>query len=84
MAANNDSNPTPTTEQPRLLDANAPEAYALWQRRAGKPLYHFTQERTAWAITCPDCHQPRLLEVISDSEFGTYFVIEPCACGGAS
>lgn len=70
----------PPTEH-GLVDANSDAAYALWARRSGMPLYHFTQSRSAWAITCPHCGQPRLLEVIVDSENGTYFQVEPCACG---
>lgn len=83
MAASQNHNPNSTTEQSRrLIRANTPEAYALWERRSGLPIYHFAQERTAWAITCAHCGQLRLLEVIVDSENGTWFQVEPCACGG--
>ncbi len=72
-----------TTEQSRrFIHANTPEAYALWARRVGLPLCHFTQTRAAWAVRCPACGQLVLLEVTSDSENGTWFQAEPCACGG--
>lgn len=77
-----DSQSSSTEREPRMIDANSPAAYALWARRSGLPLYRFTQERSAWAITCAHCGQLRLLEVIVDSENGTWFQAEPCICGG--
>lgn len=81
--ATTDSNPKPTTEQPaRLIDATSREAYDLWARRVGSPLYSYTQQRTAWAVRCPMCGQLTLLEVIYDSDNGGWFMPEACACGG--
>lgn len=70
------------TKPATLIDATSRDAYALWARRTGRPLYHFTQDRAGWEIACPHCGGPRLLEIVTDSEMGTFFKPEPCPCGG--
>jgi len=77
-----DSPDNPTTEQSRRFDANSREAYALWARRVGMPLYSYTQQHVAWAVRCPSCGQLVLLEIVFDSEDGGYFKPEACSCGG--
>lgn len=69
------------TEQ-RLIDAKSREAYELWARRVGMPLFSYTVQRVGWAMRCPSCGQLVLLEVVFDSEMGGYFMPEACACGG--
>jgi hypothetical protein len=68
--------------QSRAIDGNSPAAYALWARRVGSPLYSYTQQHVGWAIRCPNCGQLLLLEIVFDSENGSIFRPETCACGG--
>lgn len=81
--ANTDSNAkTQTKQSPRLIAANSHEAYALWARRVGSPLFSYTQQHVGWAIRCPACGRLTLLEIVFDSENGAFFKSETCQCGG--
>jgi hypothetical protein len=87
VSSNNDTTPdssgNPSKYPTRQLDGNSSDAYALWARRIGGPLYNYTQQHVGWAIRCPACGQLLLLEIVFDSENGTIFQPETCACGGA-
>lgn len=71
-----------TTTGQRLFDAQSREAYELWARRVGMPLFNYTQQRVGWAVRCPSCGQLILLEIVFDSDNGAQFMPEACACGG--